>query len=108
MQHSTPQDIQEEVIPVTDTVIERFQSAILHAQESNEVLGGWGPKGRYKRLLTLRIRNGQPWGAPLHAFVAPAPQRQCHDAPRLEHKLHCVDKHRLREKKLPGSLEGAH
>lgn len=35
---------------------------------------------------------------PLCACLALAPQRQCHDALRLEHKLHRVDKHRLREK----------
>jgi hypothetical protein len=64
MQYSTPQDIQEEVICITDTVIELVQSAILQTQEPNEVMGDWGPKGGYKRIFTLRNRNVQLRGAP--------------------------------------------
>lgn len=55
---------------------------VSQAQEPKDAMGDWGPKGRYKILFSLKNRNGQLRGAPLHAVLALAPQRQRHDALR--------------------------
>lgn len=107
MRHSTPQDIQEEVICITDPTIDRFRSAevpfVSQAQEPKDAIGDWSPKGRYKILFPLRNRSGQFRGAPSPCRLSsrsPEAAPRCPQTPRPRHKLHCVDKHRLRGKKI--------